>query len=144
MPLEMKSDSKSGTLSIKSDPQYLKSVRETISKIAEEAGFSAAWQGRIILAVDEAITNVIRHTYQKDPNQEIQVTITNDDDALRISIRDFGPKPDLSKVCSRKLEEVRPGGLGCHFIQEIMDEVQYDIESHEVGTELKLTKFKKG
>ena len=95
-----------------------------------------------MLAIDEAITNVIRHTYKNDSAQDIEITGHSDRDALYVSIRDFGPKPDLSKIQSRDLEDVRPGGLGCHFIKEIMDEVEYDIQTHEIGTELKLIKKK--
>ena len=130
--------------SFQSDPKNLKSIRKQVLKVAEEAGFDEHLQMRIALAVDEAITNVIRHSYQSAPDKEIQITLSNDKDALRISLRDFGAKPDLSKLRSRDLKDIRPGGLGCYFIQEIMDEVHYDINAHAVGTELKLTKYKKG
>jgi anti-sigma regulatory factor (Ser/Thr protein kinase) len=131
------------SLTIASDPKHLAEVRKHIGHITESAGFDHEERERIKLAVDEAITNVIRHCYKNAPDKEIQITMTHDEDAVRIAIRDFGPKPDLSKLVSRKLEDVRPGGLGCYFIRQIMDEVTYDITSHEVGTELKLVKFKK-
>jgi len=81
-----------------------------------------------------------RHTYKNDPDQNIEIVGSFDTKALHISLRDFGPKPDLSKVQSRSLEHVRPGGLGCHFIKEIMDEVEYDVQTYDIGTELKLVK----
>ena len=117
-------------------------VRNEVTSLSHAAGFDEEWTGRIVLAIDEAITNVIRHTYKNDPEGDIEITGNADTDALHISIRDFGPKPDLAKVQSRDLKDVRPGGLGCYFIKEIMDEVEYDIETHDVGTELKLTKKK--
>jgi len=131
------------SLSILSDPKNLKDVRKQVSRSAQEAGFDEQTQGRIVLAVDEAITNIIRHSYHGAVDQKIEVSLFNDPDALRISIRDFGNKPDLSKLRSRALKDIRPGGLGCYFIREIMDQVEYDIKTHAVGTELKLLKFKK-
>lgn len=130
-------------ISIQSDPKNLASIRKQVSKAAQDAGFDEQTQGRIILAADEAITNVIRHGYHGAFDKEIQVALFNDSDALRISIRDFGDKPDLSKLRSRDLKDVRPGGLGCYLIREIMDEVEYDVKTHTTGTELKLVKFKR-
>jgi anti-sigma regulatory factor (Ser/Thr protein kinase) len=136
-------ETKPVSLTIASDPKNLTEVRKQVGIITEAAGFDHEERERIKLAVDEAITNVIRHCYKNVPDKEIQITLVHDKDAIRISIRDFGPKPDLSKLVSRKLEDVRPGGLGCYFIRQIMDEVTYDITSRETGTELKLVKFKK-
>ena len=50
-------------------------------------------------------------------------------------------KVDREKIVSRPLDEVRPGGLGVHFINEMMDEVEYDT-SPKIGTILRLTKYK--
>lgn len=138
----MNQDSQQIVLSIKSDPKNLQMVRDKVTSVCQGAGFDEEWTGRIVLAIDEAITNVIRHAYNNDPSQEVQISVRDDEDALRISIRDFGPKPNPESLNSRDLKDVRPGGLGCHFIKEIMDEVEYDITSHEVGTELKLVKRK--
>ena len=57
-------------------------------------------------------------------------------------LRDYGTKCDPDCIKGRDLDDVRPGGLGVHIIREIMDEVTYDT-GHEVGTELKMTKFLK-
>jgi anti-anti-sigma factor len=127
---------------ILSDPKKLKEVRQQVLEATQSAGFDDPLQGRIVLAVDEAITNIIRHGYHGAADKEIQIALFNDEDALRISIRDFADKPDVSKIASRDLKDVRPGGLGCHFIREIMDEVEYDVTTHKIGTELKLVKFK--
>jgi anti-sigma regulatory factor (Ser/Thr protein kinase) len=130
------------SITFKSDPQNMSQIRKKIRTVAIEAGFDEQLQTRIILALDEAVTNVIRHAYHNDHEKEIVLSLANEPDALRISVRDFGAKPDLSKIHSRDLKDIRPGGLGCHFIREIMDEVVYDIETHAVGTELKLVKYK--
>ena len=131
------------TFSVKSDPRNLKEVRSRVLETAQLAGFDEQTQGRIILAVDEAMTNIMRHAYRGGTDQEIEISLFNDQDALRISLRDFGEKPDPVQLRSRDLKDVRPGGLGCYFIREIMDEVTYDVSTHARGTELKLVKFKR-
>ena len=45
---------------------------------------------------------------------------------LRISIMDFCCPEDVPRIKPRNLKAVRPGGLGTHFVDEIMDSVAYE------------------
>ena len=96
----------------------------------------------ITLAVDEACTNVIKYAYDDRHNKKIVLTATVKKDRLEVTIRDFGKKANPESFTSRPLKEVRPGGLGLHFIKKIMDEVEYDTSS-KIGTTLRLVKYKK-
>lgn len=96
----------------------------------------------ITLAVDEACTNVIKYAYRGKHDKKIILTATIKRDRLVVTIRDFGKKSNPESFASRPLKEVRPGGLGLHFIKKIMDEVEYDTSS-KVGTTLRLVKYKK-
>ncbi|MFQ5893748.1 MAG: ATP-binding protein, partial [Nitrospinota bacterium] len=104
-------------------------------------GFSEGEGRKLTLAVDEACSNVIKYSYENDPTKTIVLTLTNSAEKLEIWIQDFGKCPDLERIKPRDLDEVRPGGLGTHFIQSIMDEVTYDT-STEVGYILHLVKYK--
>jgi len=44
---------------------------------------------------------------------------------LEILLCDRGPAVDPSKLCGRPLEEIKPGGLGLHFIRQAMDTVEF-------------------
>jgi sigma-B regulation protein RsbU (phosphoserine phosphatase) len=65
---------------------------------------------------------------------------TSSQRSLVIQVRDFAPEIDAITVAPRKLDETRPGGLGTHFIREIMDEVAYLRPSEGIGNLLKMTK----
>jgi anti-sigma regulatory factor (Ser/Thr protein kinase) len=80
-----------------------------------------------VLAVDEAITNIIRHAYGGDENQEIILRAESTPDTIEFRLRDFGRQADPETFKSRKLADVRPGGLGCHLIEQGFDTVTYDI-----------------
>jgi serine/threonine-protein kinase RsbW len=116
-----------------SDPKLLCVVRATVSEMAMGVGFSASQVRSIVLATDEAITNVMRHAYQSSPDRPIQIAFyrghshTPDDggESLEIRIVDHGTPLDPQRLVGRHLDEVRPGGLGLHFIREIMDSVTY-------------------
>jgi serine/threonine-protein kinase RsbW len=62
------------------------------------------------------------------------------DDRLEIILRDFGKKADVKKIKSRKLDDVKPGGLGVHIIKKSMDIVKYDNSLKNVN-QLLLVKY---
>jgi anti-sigma regulatory factor (Ser/Thr protein kinase) len=129
-------------LAIPSDPKWLKTVRANTAEISQRMKFSRLQVRGMVLAVDEACANVIRYAYRGDKQKEIIIYFKVFDDRLEILIKDFGEKGRPGAFKSRDLKEIRPGGLGIHFIRKVMDEVRYDISPPE-GTELYLVKYKK-
>jgi anti-sigma regulatory factor (Ser/Thr protein kinase) len=127
-------------LRLPSNPKLLKIVRSSVAQLGEICGFADDERNAITLAVDEAVANIIKHTYCGKNNQPIQIVFRILDDRFEVALRDFGDKLDLSKIKSRDLDDVRPGGLGVHFIKSAMDEVLYD-NTLEVGNQLTLTKY---
>ncbi len=103
----------------------LKSVREAVAGVLENEGCPASTRTDMVLAVDEACQNVIRHAYKGNAEGEIVLEIRRDGDDLIVLLRDFADTVDVKKIKPRDLEDIRPGGLGTHFIQEIMDEVDF-------------------
>ncbi len=95
------------------------------------------------LAVDEAVANVIEHTYKCDESKFIIFTMMWWQGQLEVLLRDFGPKVDPNKVRPRPLEEVREGGLGVYIIQKIFDEMRWRDIGEEVGNLLYLRKVYK-
>jgi anti-sigma regulatory factor (Ser/Thr protein kinase) len=110
---------------IQSDPAELAKVRERIEAIATGAGLGEEAATRVVLAVDEALTNVIRHAYEQRLDERIDIDVRTAGGELRIAIRDYGPSVDPARICSRDLDDVRPGGLGVHIMNECMDSVDY-------------------
>ena len=114
---------------IRSDPAELAAVRERVSEIATAVGFGEKEVADIILAVDEALTNVIRHGYGGPCEESIDIHIERSGldgvEAFSVSIRDFGKQFDPDRIVGRALENVRPGGLGIHIMRKVMDQVNY-------------------
>lgn len=126
-------------LTVPSHPKFLKVIRRVMELYLEEMLLSKDEVPSLILAVDEACSNIIKYAYDYDEMQTITVTFLCTDGRLKITIRDFGKKPDLKKIKPRALDDIRPGGLGTHIIQSVMDHVDYDT-SPETGTLLTLIK----
>ena len=129
---------------IPSDPRMLKIIRSGITYVCSMMGFPRVERNGIVLAVDEACSNIIKHAYGGDCEKPIIVAIRMEPDRLEINLRDYGEKVDLAKIKSRKLDDIRPGGLGVHLIKSVMDEVEYE-NGPDLGNRLHLVKYlKKG
>jgi anti-sigma regulatory factor (Ser/Thr protein kinase) len=113
------------TFTIPSHPKYLYVVRSALYPVVLDAGFKRREARKIILAIDEACSNIIKHAYGGDTTKTINVTVSLDDGTLTVQLRDFGTHVDPSSIAPRKLEDVRPGGLGTHCMGTVFDSVEY-------------------
>ncbi len=126
-------------LTIKSHPRHLAEVRALVRRVAAETNLDEQTTFNLMLAVDEACANIIRHAYGGDSSQDIIIHATVSPTAIEFRLRDFGRQVDPACIKSRKLDEVRPGGLGCLLIRHAFDEVEYNTH-FSTGTELRLAK----
>jgi serine/threonine-protein kinase RsbW len=120
-------------LALCSNPKLLSVVRGTVERLTETLGFSIAQCRSITRAVDEALTNIVRHSCGNRPDQPIAMYFRRAQrrqdgqvqQGLEILLCDRGPLVDASKLHGRPFDEVRPGGLGLHIIHQAMDTVEY-------------------
>ena len=120
-------------LLVKSTTDNLAAIRDFVKSAANQSGFSEDSTGKIILAVDEACTNIIKHAYKYSPEGNILIKVKFNDPKFSISITDDGshfdpnkvPEPDLREYYKQK----RVGGLGMFLIKKLMDEVNYSTLS---------------
>ncbi len=116
-------------LNIPSHPKYLQLVRGVMKKVTQIIGFSEDDSGHIILAVDEACSNIIKHSYMNDPKGKIDLSIKIHEKELKINITDYGKQCDIEQMQPRKIDNIRPGGLGIYIMNKVMDSVEYDYSS---------------
>lgn len=127
-------------IKIPGKPLFLKIIRAAVASICEIAGFCPDDVHNIVLAVDEACSNIIKHTYGGPTDEQIHAKIFISYDRFEIRLRDFGKKIDIKQIKPRKLEEIRPGGLGVHLIKTVMDEVEYSNQ-FDKGNQVTLIKY---
>jgi anti-sigma regulatory factor (Ser/Thr protein kinase) len=130
------------TLMVPSHPKFLPVVRSALYPLVIGEGFSKKDARRIVLAVDEACSNIIKYAYEGDHSGSIAVNVSVGQDKLVVVLKDTGKKPDIASITPRKLDDIRPGGLGTFFISAAFDTVEYDT-SGAVGTVLTLVKDKR-
>jgi anti-sigma regulatory factor (Ser/Thr protein kinase) len=125
------------TLQLESNPEALCLVRATLERATEVMEFPEADSRAVVRSVDEALANVIRHAYKGRSGKPIEVQCwrlwkTNDAEhpkGIEILLKDSGAAADPKKLKGRALEEVRPGGLGIHFMKQSMDVVEFHRKS---------------
>jgi sigma-B regulation protein RsbU (phosphoserine phosphatase) len=112
-------------LRVPAQAKELKRVRDAARACVERCGCSAQSTADIVLALDEACQNIIRHAYDGQPDDVIDLEIEHRGSQLIFSITDYAPAIDPTRIKPRDLDDVRPGGLGTHFIRWVMDEAEY-------------------
>ena len=116
-------------LTVKSTTNNLSTIRNFIKVFSTEVGFDEETANKIVLASDEACTNIIKHAYKYSTSGKINVNASYNNKKFRISITDEGThfnsksikEPNLKKY----YEEKRIGGLGMFLMKKLMDEVIY-------------------
>ena len=121
-------------------PGRLRLLRTLVSEVATNNGCNEDVVRDLTLAVDEACQNVIRHAYGGDETGRMVLEARMQAGSLVFYLRDFAPPVDPSQVCPRDLEDVRPGGLGTHLMQTILDEVEFMPPPEDGGNILKMVK----
>lgn len=121
-------------------PANLKMVRCVVEAAACQAGCGEAVCNHVVIAVNEACMNIIQHGYGADPAGEIDLEFRNNDGVLEFILHDEAPTAVIEEVQPRDLDDLRPGGLGTHFIREIMDEFSHVPGSDGTGNHWRLTK----
>lgn len=127
--MSIRNKNRTGELRVKSKTENLSEIRDFVSRSARDAGIPVATVENIILAVDEACTNIIKHAYKLSPEGEIIIKIDYDEKKFTVMIIDYGksfepdrvPLPDLQKY----YREHRVGGLGMYLMKSLMDDVTY-------------------
>ena len=125
----------------RSCPSQMSQLRACVRESAKAFGFEENTIMKLVLAVDEACTNIIRHAYKGETHHPIEMDIEARGNTWEVRLRDYGTRCDPSQLKGRELHEVRPGGLGLHFMRQAFDEVVF-APAPDKGTLLTLRKHR--
>ena len=113
-------------------------MRKFVRRFLDAYPFSEKERTLMVLGVDEACTNIIRHAYHLRDDQPIALSLEAKRDCVCLRLRDYGRQSPPEKMQGRAHDLIRPGGLGIHLIRNAFDKVDYILKRK--GTELVLTK----
>ena len=117
------SESKDFTVSTSS----LKEVRVFSREVFEKINIPQEQKDELVLAIAEAAQNIVKHGYKdiESTTDKMQIRISLKSGELEIGFFDKGKPVVPGNVQHRKLDDIKPGGLGTYFIKQIMDEAVF-------------------
>ncbi len=130
-------------LTLPAKPEYVGIARLIVAGVAREMDFNEEAVEDIRLATSEACTNIVRHAYdvQSQENNLIMILCELENKKLSIEVADQG-----KGMSARKFEEETfspdptQGGLGLCIMRALMDKVEFSHDA-KIGTRLTLTKY---
>ncbi len=125
------------TLEIECCLENLCTARAYFEKWGKYAGFDDIVVGQLVLACDEATTNIYRYAYDGKTGP-IAFEAGLEDKELYIRMIDQGTPVEPEKLKGRDLDDLRPGGLGVLLLKQVFQTVDYAPQA--IGTILTLRK----
>ena len=131
-------------LVVSNDTRHLIVVRDFVSRLVRQSRLDRQEENKVILAVDEAVTNIIEHGYDEGAEGSIEIEVEAGEHQFKIVSRDTGRifNPEVIDDPNMK-DHVQRGhkkGLGIFLMRQIMDEVRYKFKDG-IKNELTLVKF---
>jgi len=120
----------------------LKEVRTFSREVFEKINLPQEQKDELVLAIAEAAQNIVKHAYKdvEETNDKMQIKISFKDNQLEIGFFDKGKPVIPENIQHRKLDDIKPGGLGTFFIKQIMDEAIFKKNQKGWVNHLVLTK----
>lgn len=120
------------SLTIKCDTHELAKVRLFVVERAQKIFTNApSMPDKIMLAVDEAVANVMEHAYVAPSDAEVKIAITADEHKFIVEVFDegkqFNPLMMPEVEIHAHVKQGKRGGLGVFIIRKVMDEVEYNF-----------------
>jgi serine/threonine-protein kinase RsbW len=108
-------------------PASLKEIRAFSREIFEKININEDLKDELVLAIAEAAQNIVKHAYKNidSATDKMEIKISLKDSELEIGFFDKGRPVDNANVRHRKIDDIKPGGLGTFFIKQIMDAVVF-------------------
>jgi len=120
----------------------LKEVRVFSRDVFEKINIPQDQKDELVLAIAEAAQNIVKHGYKgvEETTDRMEIKISLKDGELEIGFFDKGKKVVPENVQHRKLDDIKPGGLGTFFIKQIMDNAVFRKDQTGWVNHLILTK----
>ena len=124
------------------DSCNLKEVRIFSRNVFEKINLPQEQKDELVLAIAEAAQNIVKHAYKgvEETTDTMQIKISLKDEDLEIGFFDKGKPVVPENIQHRKLDDIKPGGLGTFFIKQIMDEAVFKKDQKGWVNHLILTK----
>jgi len=114
-----------------SKTENLESIRSFVFENSTNFGFNDYKAEELVLAVDEACTNLIKHAYKYNPDDLIIIELKSNYNSFIVNIIDQSPSFDPRSIQDPNMieyrDEYKKGGLGIFIMKSLVDSIDYQI-----------------
>ncbi len=121
-------------ITIPSRTEFLKMLVEISTHFSILNGFCEKEAKKISIAIDEAVTNIIKHSYNYDKEKDIKIIFSFNKELINILLEFGGKIPDIEeKEVNIKdfVKNKKKGGLGVNLMKKIMDKIEYYTKNNK-------------
>ena len=119
----------------------LKEIRTFARDVFSKRNITQELKDDLVLAITEAAQNIVKHAYKNQTTTDkMKIKILFRDSEIEIGFFDTGLPVVAENIQHRKLDDIKPGGLGTFFIKKIMDEAIFRKDKKGWVNHLVLTK----
>ena len=119
----------------------LKEIRNFAREVLARDDIFKSTSDDVVLALAEAAQNIVKHAYSgQETSDNLKVEINFDNNQLKIDLYDKGEPAIPTNIKPRNVDDIKPGGLGTFFIQQIMDSINFEPGKEPWINNLVLTK----
>ncbi len=125
--------------------KYLSTVADFLKSVCQNQEVPTKDIEDILLAVDEASTNVIKYAYQVGPINYFKVRVSVDRELVQIDLLDQGKRFNPLEIPLLDMKDITEDGkeknvgMGVYFMKKVMDDIRYHYSPNE-GNHLILIK----
>lgn len=120
------------TLTFSNNIEEAPRMARRIERFLHENKMSESNINKLLLCVDELITNIIAHAYTDEQEHAVSLECRIFESHIELELRDdgipFDPTLQTRPNVIQSIEDREVGGLGIHLVSTIMDKVEYDRE----------------
>ena len=117
-------------ITLKNDVKEVEELGSFVKQVAESLSLDKSLTGRLRLAVEETVVNVMEYAYPQGTTGDVNIRVTSNGRRLKFIISDsgipFNPTEVTAADTTLSAEERPIGGLGILLVRELMDSINYE------------------
>lgn len=118
------------TWTLRNETAEIGRVAAELDQVFAESGLEQDLAADLQIALDEILSNVVNHAYPGRGTHEISVRLRILSHQVIVEVTDagvaFDPRKAPTPAVGESLEDREVGGLGIHFVLNLMDRVEYE------------------
>lgn len=127
--------------------EYLDIAQGFVNDIAQKAGFKGNLLMQIDIAIEETVTNIMKHAYDAEESRTFEIICQKIPDGIKIILKEMGIPFDPERIAkfnlTKNIEDLSTKGLGIYMIQKVMDDLSFHNLGH-LGKETHMVKYLHG